>query len=243
MDGKAMNEEPRQTDPERSSQCDAAAPLRASTLRYDRKWFLLIGGVAVAGVVGAFAGLRKLAGSTQGGPLSGMFGPFPVRSVEDVPDVPAADWVVTVDGLVVQPLRIDHAAWSSLQRLDETVDFHCVEGWTVGDVRWGGVAPARLLEQAGVKPEGRFAVFHAYGDTYLSSVPLDLVTAPRTVLADRLNGEPLPARHGGPVRLVVPDQLGYKSVKWVERIEITAAARTGYWEKRGYPEDAPISGG
>ena len=91
-------------------------------------------------------------------------------------------------------------------------------------MRWGGVAPARLLEQAGVKPEGKFAVFHAYGGTYLSSVPLDLVTAPQTVLADTLNGEPLPAKHGGPVRLVVPDQLGYKSVKWVERIEITDAA-------------------
>ena len=78
-------------------------------------------------------------------------------------------------------------------------------------------------------------MFHAYGGTYLSSVPLDLVTAPKTVLADTLNGEPLPAKHGGPVRLVVPDQLGYKSVKWVERIEITAAARAGYWEEARLP--------
>ena len=109
-------------------------------------------------------------------------------------------------------------------------------------MRWGGVAPARLLEKAGVKPEGRFAVFHAYGGAYLSSVPLDLVTAPQTLLADTLNGAPLPAKHGGPVRLVVPVQLGYKSVKWVERIEITDAARAGYWEKRGYPEDAPAQG-
>ena len=235
-----MNEEARQTDPERSAQRDDAASQRASTVRYDRKWFLVLGGVAVAGVIGAVAGLKKLAGSEQGGPLSDMFGPFPVRSAEDVPDVPPAEWVITVDGLVDQPLKIDRATWSSLRRLDETVDFHCVEGWTVENVTWGGVAPARLLEKAGVKPEGKFAVFHAYGGTYLSSVPLDLVTAPKTVLADTLNGEPLPAKHGGPVRLVVPNQLGYKNVKWVERIEITAAARAGYWEKRGYPEDAPI---
>ncbi len=211
-------------------------------MRYNRKWFLVLGGVAVAGVVGVFAGLKKLAGSEEGGPISDMFGPFPVRSAEDVPEVPAAEWVITVDGLVDQPLKIDHATWSSLQRLDETVDFHCVEGWTVENVRWGGVAPALLLEKAGVKAEGKFAVFHAYGGTYLSSVPLELVTAPTTVLADTLNSEPLPAKHGGPVRLVVPDQLGYKSVKWVERIEITEAARAGYWEERGYPEDAPISG-
>lgn len=237
-----MDEETQQRDQESSEKRGDAAPEPASAVRYNRKWFLVLGGVTVAGVVGVFAGLKELAGSEQGGPLSDMFGPFPVRSVEDVPDVPAADWVITVDGLVDQPLKIDHAAWSSLQRLDETVDFHCVEGWTVDGVRWGGVAPARLLEKAGVKPEGRFAVFHAYGGAYLSSVPLDLVTAPQTLLADTLNGAPLPAKHGGPVRLVVPVQLGYKSVKWVERIEITDAARAGYWEKRGYPEDAPAQG-
>jgi DMSO/TMAO reductase YedYZ molybdopterin-dependent catalytic subunit len=118
-----------------------------------------------------------------------------------------------------------------------------VEGWSVDDVRWGGVAPARLLEQAGVQATARYAVFHAYGGTYVSSVPLELVEAPQTVLADMLNGQPLPAKHGGPLRLVVPDQLGYKSVKWVERIELTEASRAGYWEKRGYPEDAPVFGG
>ena len=237
-----MDEVPPQSDEERSEEVSDAGLERPSAVRYNRKWFLVLGGAAVAGVIGVFAGLKKLAGSEDGGPLSDMFGPFPVRSVEDVPDVPAADWVLTVDGLVDQPLKIDHVAWSSLQRLDETVDFHCVEGWSVDDVRWGGVAPAKLLEQAGVKAEGKFAVFHAYGGTYLSSVALDLVNAPQTVLADTLNGEPLPAKHGGPLRLVVPDQLGYKSVKWVERIEITDAARAGYWEERGYPEAAPIPG-
>jgi DMSO/TMAO reductase YedYZ molybdopterin-dependent catalytic subunit len=237
-----MNEEPRQTDRDGSGQTAGGGPQRPSAVRYNRKWFLVLGGAAVAAVIGAFAGIKRLAGSEQGGPLSDMFGPFPVRSAEDVPEVPAAQWVITVDGLVDRPLKIDHAMWSSLQRLDETVDFHCVEGWTVENVRWGGVAPAQLLEKAGVKPEGKFAVFHAYGGTYLSSVPLELVTAPQTLLADALNGEPLPAKHGGPVRLVVPAQLGYKNVKWVERIEITDAARAGYWEKRGYPEDAPAKG-
>jgi DMSO/TMAO reductase YedYZ molybdopterin-dependent catalytic subunit len=220
---------------------------RRGGMRYNRKWFLVLAGSFVAGVLGVFEVFRRLAGSGgSGGGLAGsiddMFGPFPVRSVENVPHVPAADWVLKVDGLVERPLSIDHATWSSLQRLDETVDFNCVEGWTVDGVRWAGVAPNVLLEQAGVKPEAKFAVFHAYGGTYLSTVPLELVTAPKTVLADTLKGEPLPAKHGGPVRLVVPDQLGYKSVKWVERIEITDVARAGYWEKRGYPESAPIPG-
>ena len=53
--------------------------------------------------------------------------------------------------------------------MTETVDFHCVEGWTVDDVRWGGVAPAVLLDQAGVRPEAKYAVFYAYGGAYLST--------------------------------------------------------------------------
>jgi sulfoxide reductase catalytic subunit YedY len=126
--------------------------------------------------------------------------------------------------------------------MTETVDFHCVEGWGVDDVRWGGVAPSVLLDQAGVKPEAKYAVFHAYGGAYLSTLPLDLARDEKSMLADSLNGAPLPPKHGGPLRLVVPVQLGYKNVKWVERIELTDSVRAGYWEERGYPEDAPIPG-
>ena len=55
------------------------------------------------------------------------------------------------------------------------------------------------------------------------------------MLADSLNGEPLPPKHGGPLRLVVPKQLGYKSVKWVERIELSDTVATGYWEAQRLP--------
>ena len=129
-----------------------------------------------------------------------------------------------------------------MERRAETADFHCVEGWSVDDVRWGGVAPAVLLDQAGVKPEAKYAVFHAHGGVYLSTLPLDLVRDSQSLLADSLSGAPLPPKHGGPLRLVVPKQLGYKSVKWVERIELTSQVKTGYWEGNGYPEDAPVPG-
>ncbi|MFA4965190.1 MAG: molybdopterin-dependent oxidoreductase [Thermoleophilia bacterium] len=213
-------------------------------VRYSRKRFLVLVGALVAGFAGALEALRRLAGGgTIGGSgaSDGGFGPFPVRSVEDVPDVPAEQWVLAVDGLVRQPLRIDAAAWRALPRRAETVDFHCVEGWSVDDVPWGGVAPAVLLEQAGLEPEANYVVFHARSGVYTSSLPLELVTHPRTMLADTLAGEPLPPDHGGPLRLVVPVQLGYKNVKWVTRLEVTAAARPGYWESRGYPENAPVT--
>ena len=116
-----------------------------------------------------------------------------------------------------------------------------MEGWGVDDVRWGGVAPSVLLDQAGVRPEAKYAVFYAHGGVYLSSSRSTWCATRRPArgLAGR---QPLPTEHGGPLRLIVPKQLGYKSVKWVERIELSEKIRTGYWESNGYPEDAPVSG-
>jgi hypothetical protein len=215
-------------------------------VRYSRRRILVLGGAFAAGIAAVIAGLRAFGGPAAekvGGAVSDQFGAFPVRSVEDVPDVPAGEWVVKVDGLVDTPLTLDRTAWQGLQRTKETADFNCVEGWGVDDVRWGGVAPSVLFEQAGVKPEARYAVVHAYGGEYLSSLPLDLMRDPQTMLADQLNDDPLPPKHGGPLRLVVPKQLGYKNVKWVARIELSAERVRGYWESYGYPEDAPIPGG
>jgi DMSO/TMAO reductase YedYZ molybdopterin-dependent catalytic subunit len=216
-------------------------------VRYTRRRIIILGAAFAGGIAAVIAGFRALGGTSEvadevGGPVADQFGTFPVRSVEDVPDVPADRWVVKVDGLVDTPLTIDRATWSSMQRAKETVDFHCVEGWGVDDVRWGGVAPSVLFDQAGVKPEAKYAVVHAYGGEYLSSLPLDLMRDPQTMLADQLNGAPLPPKHGGPLRLVVPKQLGYKNVKWVERIELSTERVRGYWESYGYPEDAPIPG-
>jgi DMSO/TMAO reductase YedYZ molybdopterin-dependent catalytic subunit len=217
------------------------------TVRYTRRRLLVLGGAFAAGVVAVVAGLRALGGPSEvaekvGGPVADQFGTFPVRSVEDVPDVPPDEWVFKVDGLVETPLTVDRTTWEGLQRGSEVVDFHCVEGWGVDDVRWAGVAPSVLFDQAGVKPEAKYAVVHAYGGEYLSSLPLELMRDGQTLLADQLGGQPLPPEHGGPLRLVVPKQLGYKNVKWVERIELAAESKRGYWESNGYTDDAPIPG-
>jgi DMSO/TMAO reductase YedYZ molybdopterin-dependent catalytic subunit len=238
-------------DEERSGLDDGAGSQSPSrtTMRFSRKRVLVLGGAFAAGLVGVVAGLRALGGpdgsadSSGGEAVADQFGPFPVRSVDEVPETPITDWTVKVDGMVDTPLTVDHAVWSTLARLDETVDFHCVEGWTVDDVRWGGVAPAVLLDKAGVRPEARYVVVHAASGEYFSTLPLEIMRDPQTMLADALGGQPLPNEHGGPLRLVVPAQLGYKNVKWVSRLEVTDERRAGYWESYGYPEDAPVPGG
>jgi DMSO/TMAO reductase YedYZ molybdopterin-dependent catalytic subunit len=216
------------------------APASPRGLRYTRRWFLVIGGAFVAAIVGVYELFLRGGSGGAGKSISNLFADFPLNNVEDVPHESWDQWSIKVDGLVDTPMTIDGVAWKALPRYEETVDFHCVEGWSVDNVKWGGVTPATVLDKAGVKPEGTFVVFHAYTGEYADSLPMELARDAQTVLADTLDGKALPADHGGPVRLAVPKQLGYKSVKWVTRIEVTAKPVEGYWEQRGYPANAPI---
>ncbi|HEY5387250.1 MAG TPA: molybdopterin-dependent oxidoreductase [Thermoleophilia bacterium] len=224
---------------------EAVVPPTPHETRHSRRRFLLISGAVVAGVAGIVE-LFRLKGSgadVTGGAaqsVQNLFSSFPINAVERIPTQTWSDWTVKVDGLVDRPLTLDAAAWQALPRFDETADFHCVEGWSVSAVKWGGVTPATILKEAHARPEGTYVVFHAYTGEYVDSLPLDLVVDPQTVLADSMDGAPLPSKHGGPLRLVVPKQLGYKSVKWVTRIEVTDKPVQGYWEQRGYSSNAPI---
>jgi DMSO/TMAO reductase YedYZ molybdopterin-dependent catalytic subunit len=240
-----QQDEPRQGERQPDEQ-QPSEPVRS--MRYTRRRVLVLGGAFAAGLVGVVAALKALGGpagsavSSVGDAVKDRLGPFPVRSVDRVPETPLSQWTVKVDGLVDTPLTVDYATWQGLTRTDETVDFHCVEGWGVANVHWGGVAPSVLLDRAGVRPEAKFVVVHSESGEYFSTLPLDLMVHPETMLADTLAGQPLPHDHGGPLRLVVPVQLGYKNVKWVSRLELTDHDRAGYWESYGYPEDAPVPG-
>lgn len=231
-------------EPGASAGVPAAEDTPLHETRLSRRRFLVIGGAFVAGIVGAYEVITRAGGSGGGAPtaVTNLFADFPLNNVEDVPDKTWDQWTIKVDGLVDRPTTIDAAAWRALPRFEETVDFNCVEGWTVDNVKWGGVTPATILDKAGVRPEGRYVVFHAYTGAYVDTLPIAEARDPQTVLADTLDGQALPADHGGPVRLVVPTQLGYKSVKWVTRIEVTDKPVEGYWEKRGYPAYAPVKG-
>jgi len=223
----------------------ASADPEARQLRVTRRRLLIGVGALLAGFVGFFVVAEALfrggGGARRTSASGGIPGiaSFPTLEVEPVPHVSPEQWLVTVDGLVDKPLRLDHAAWSALPRRSETADFHCVEGWSVDRLRWGGVAPRTILDMAGLKPGATYVNFHALGGSYADSLPLGLVDDAQTVLADTLDERPLPDDHGGPLRLVVPKQLGYKNVKWVVRLEVTDHPVTGYWEQNGYPMDAP----
>ena len=211
-------------------------------VRIDRRRSLLVAGGALAALIAALSLDR---GRPRAAPAqrADQLGDYPVLNVESgAPAVSAAEWQLVVDGLVGTPLQLDRAAWLALPRTAETRDFHCVEGWSVDKLAWSGVSVAELLRRAAPLAQGRFVTFHAYGGSYSDSLALAEAQAPDTLLADSLDGVALPAAHGGPLRLVIPSQLGYKNVKWVVRLEVTAARVDGYWERNGgYPAEAPVA--
>jgi DMSO/TMAO reductase YedYZ molybdopterin-dependent catalytic subunit len=164
-----------------------------------------------------------------------------------------ADWRLTVDGLVSNPLSLSLADIMRLPRRTQITRHDCVEGWSAIGM-WTGVPLGLILKAAGLKPQARYAVLHCADNLtgepakggeqspgqYYESIDLVDAFHPQTLMAYALNGKRLDVPHGAPLRLRVERQLGYKQAKYVERIEITdsfaaiAGGRGGYWEDRGY---------
>ncbi len=151
-----------------------------------------------------------------------------------------ADYALTVDGLVDSPrtYRLDDLR----ERLPQTrlvKDFQCVTGWRVPGVHWQGVKLSDLLDEVGVKPQARAVHFHSFDGGYTETLTLDQARRPDVIAAHRMLGAPVTQEHGGPVRLYVAAMYGYKSAKWLERIEVTDSVDPiGYWEEQGYDVDA-----
>jgi DMSO/TMAO reductase YedYZ molybdopterin-dependent catalytic subunit len=109
----------------------------------------------------------------------------------------------------------------------------------VPDVAWTGVRLADLLDEAGVQSTATALRFESFDGTYTESLTLEQARRADVIVAYSMLGKtPVPRAHGGPVRLFVAPMYGYKSLKWLSRIEAVDAVRPGYWEERGYDVDA-----
>jgi DMSO/TMAO reductase YedYZ molybdopterin-dependent catalytic subunit len=128
----------------------------------------------------------------------------------------------------------------ALPRAEQVSDFHCVTGWSVYDVRWVGVRLQDVLAEAGALPTAGALRFVSDERPYDDSLTLDQAFLPDVMLAYEMDGKPLSRPHGAPVRLVMPQMYGYKSVKWVTRMEVKAQPQAGFWEQHGYDADAWI---
>jgi len=158
---------------------------------------------------------------------------FPVLHVGRAPDWTRDDVRITVTGLVDRRLVLTFDDLVALGAKEVTRDFHCVTTWSRLDNTWTGVGVAELLEEAGILVNATHAVVAGH-PAYTTNLALEDLLAPGVVLAWAHDGRELPRAHGGPVRLVVPDLYGWKSVKWVTELRLVGRNVPGYWEERGY---------
>ncbi|MDG2128470.1 MAG: molybdopterin-dependent oxidoreductase [Fuerstiella sp.] len=159
---------------------------------------------------------------------------WPVLHAGTVPNIVSAHWQLTIDGLVDCPTTYSLPEFRRLPRNSVYSDFHCVTAWSRLGNLWEGVSVAKLLDQANVQPQCRFAVIEGYDDGWTTNLPLSALLHDDVLLADRHDGDPIDGDHGGPVRLVVPRLFAWKSAKWVKRITLSVDNIPGYWEQLGY---------
>lgn len=186
-------------------------------------------------------------------PRSAISKSFPIRSLSLPSDYAAqvATWRLKVGGLVENPAEYSMTEFQrAFEKVGHVTRHDCVEGWSA-IAEFTGVRLADLMAAVKPKPEARYVVFYSAdfdpaGKAFYGSLGLEEATHPQTVLAYEMNGAPLTIAHGAPLRLRVPNQLGYKSTKFIHGIAFVASleglggGKGGYWEDSGYEHYAGI---
>ncbi|MGW6397710.1 molybdopterin-dependent oxidoreductase [Streptomyces sp. NPDC055134] len=169
-------------------------------------------------------------------PNGGGFRYYSVAS--SVPDRSAADYRLTVDGLVDRPTTYTLPALRALPQTRLVRDVQCVTGWRVPETPFEGVRLSSILDAAGVRPSAKALRLTCFDGTYSESLTLSQARRADVLVALRMQDKPLGHSHGGPVRLYVGPMYFYKSAKWLSGITVTDRVEPGYWEERGYDVDA-----
>jgi DMSO/TMAO reductase YedYZ molybdopterin-dependent catalytic subunit len=162
---------------------------------------------------------------------------WPLLHFGPVPKTDLATWSLQVYGEVENPVTLSYEQFRQLPTKEITADIHCVTAWSrLGD-RWTGVPIQVLLELVKPRAEAHYVMAHCeYG--YTTSVPLEVLDDDDVLLCTGWNGQDLSVEHGWPLRLLVPKKYLWKSAKWLRGLEFMTKNRLGFWEQRGYHDDA-----
>ena len=212
-----------------------------------RRVFIGLAGVGVAGIaIGSHLQntVNKVTDKLSSIDPSGIIGgivphdQWTIYTVTDgYPKETEAQYSLRISGLVDRPMTLRYD--DLLQRVPThiTSDFQCVTGWRVHGVHWTGVRLGDLLDEAGVQKSARALRFTSFDGVYTESLTLGQARRPDVIVAYQLDEKPLSTEHGGPVRLYVAPMYGYKSIKWLNGIEVVDRVEPGYWEGFGYSVD------
>ncbi len=162
---------------------------------------------------------------------------------DSVPAIDPKAFRLRIEGLVEKPYTLGMEELEAMHDKTEFVTLECignpVGGSAISNALWDGVTLRKLIEKAfpqkGIVKTAFFAE-----DGYSDSIPYGLSLSEDVFLAYKMNGEALPPQHGYPLRAIVPGIYGMKNVKWISKIELVNYDFRGYWEKRGWSDEAVI---
>jgi DMSO/TMAO reductase YedYZ molybdopterin-dependent catalytic subunit len=160
------------------------------------------------------------------------------------PSVDPNSWRLAVDGLVNRPLSMSLDDIRSMPSTSQVVTLSCISNSIGGDListsRWTGVPLRLVLFEAGLQPGAKFLNLRSV-DGFFESLTVDLAMDERILLVYDMDGAPLLAEHGFPLRIYIPDRYGMKQPKWLEDITVSAEDGSGYWVVRGWSQAALVN--
>ena len=130
------------------------------------------------------------------------------------------DWRLVVDGMVEHPLSLSVADLQAMAQRSQITEVVCEEGWSYV-AEWIGTPLSAVLQEAGTLPQVRYVVYHAIEKAWWESIDMADALHPQTLLTWGMNDGDLPVGFGAPIRMRVPRQLGYKSVKYLTHLTAT----------------------
>ena len=164
----------------------------------------------------------------------------PDVAIHGTQNLDKATYHLAITGLVSNPINYTYdEIVNNIKSTLQVATLPCVEGWSV-TLLWQGVRISDLLEHADVSPNANTLIFVA-ADGYTTSLPLDYVKQNNITIAYKMNNVTLTARTGWPFFLVATNQYGYKWIEWLTEINVSNdSSYLGYWESRGYPNNATV---
>lgn len=162
---------------------------------------------------------------------------WPVLDLGRKPEIPLPEWRLTVTGLVANPITWTWEDFLAQPQCTQTSDFHCVTTWSTFDNRWEGVRFLDLMAVVRPLPTARYVFFTAFDD-YTTNLPLHACADADVLLCRAWNNQPLTTAHGGPLRMIIPKRYAWKGAKWVKEIRFSEQDEKGFWEVRGYSNNA-----
>ena len=166
---------------------------------------------------------------------------FPVLHAGKVPRFDPQSWDFKVYGAVENPITLDYAALRAKPRTQVHVDIHCVTTWSKLDTTWEGWSTRDLVEEVRPHRDARYVIAEC-DEGYTANVLLDDLLKPNSLVAYRYGGADLTPDHGFPLRLLVPHRYFWKSAKWLRALRFETQDEPGFWEIRGYHNNADYWG-